>query len=77
MQSLGQTGVVQHIDTVGNARVLVNDRTWWFNSECLSIVTKDSEDATEVTQPGMYVYVYMYCIFRKIVPPTFHASSES
>ena len=63
MQSLGQTGVVQHIDAVGDARVSVKDRTWWFNSECLSMVAKDSEDATEQTQPGVCVCVLYMCTF--------------
>ena len=53
MQSLGQTGVVQHVDSVGDARVLVRDRVWWFNSECLSTVTKESDDPSEETQPGV------------------------
>ena len=54
MQSLGQTGVVQHVDVVGDARVLVKGRAWWFNSECLSAVGSDSGDGCEETQSGRY-----------------------
>ena len=45
--------MVQHVDSVGDARVLVKDRVWWFNSECLSTVSKDSEEPNKDTQSGM------------------------
>ena len=31
---------------------------WWFNSECLATVTKDSEDGNEESHLGVCVCVY-------------------
>jgi hypothetical protein len=45
--------VVQHVDSVGDARVLVKGHVWWFNSECLSTVAKESEEPNaEKTTPS-------------------------
>lgn len=44
--------MVQQVDSLGDARVLVKHHLWWFNSECLSLKTEKSDEETEESIPG-------------------------
>ena len=52
---------MRDIDSLGDVRVMVKDRVWWYNAECLSLITEKSEDgSSEESQLGIYIYIYTY-----------------